>query len=67
MATQRLETETRQTQIKKAVLEIIFSEGIGKLSTRNLASRVGVSEGAIFRHFPSKKRNNAIYTRRCKK
>lgn len=55
MASQRLDTETRQTQIKKAVLEIIFSEGIGKLSTRNLASKIGVTEGAIFRHYSSKK------------
>ncbi|PIP76885.1 MAG: hypothetical protein COW85_11855 [Ignavibacteria bacterium CG22_combo_CG10-13_8_21_14_all_37_15] len=55
MATERLDTETRQGQIKKAVLEIISSEGIGKLSTRNLASKIGVSEGALFRHFSSKK------------
>jgi len=55
MAVERLDTETRQGQIKKAVLEIISSEGIGKLSTRNLASKIGVSEGALFRHFSSKK------------
>lgn len=55
MAAERLDTETRQGQIKKAVLEIISSEGIGKLSTRNLASRIGVTEGALFRHFSSKK------------
>ena len=55
MAAERLDTETRQGQIKKAVLEIISSEGIGKLSTRNLASKIGVSEGALFRHFSSKK------------
>jgi len=55
MAAERLNTETRQGQIKKAVLEIISSEGIGKLSTRNLASKIGVTEGALFRHFSSKK------------
>jgi AcrR family transcriptional regulator len=55
MAVERLDTETRQGQIKKAVLEIISSEGIGKLSTRNLASKIGVTEGALFRHFSSKK------------
>lgn len=55
MAAERLDTETRQGQIKKAVLEIISSEGIGKLSTRNLASKIGVTEGALFRHFSSKK------------
>ena len=55
MATERLDTETRQGQIKKAVLEIISTEGIAKLSTRNLASKIGVTEGALFRHFSSKK------------
>lgn len=55
MATERLDTETRQGQIKKAVLDIISTEGIGKLSTRNLASKIGVTEGALFRHFSSKK------------
>lgn len=55
MATERLDTETRQSQIKKAVLEIISSEGIGNLSTRNLAAKIGVTEGALFRHFSSKK------------
>lgn len=55
MAAERLDTETRQEQIKKAVLEIISTEGIGKLSTRNLASKIGVTEGALFRHFSSKK------------
>ncbi|MGK9476400.1 TetR/AcrR family transcriptional regulator [Melioribacter sp. OK-6-Me] len=55
MATERLNTETRQAQIKKAVLDIISTEGIGKLSTRNLASKIGVTEGAIFRHYSSKK------------
>ena len=48
-------TEIRQAQIKKAVLTIISTEGLSRLSTRNLAAKVGVSEGAIFRHFKSKK------------
>jgi len=55
MGTQRLDTETRQIQIKKAVLDIIADDGLAKLTTRNLAKRVGVSEGAIFRHFKNKK------------
>lgn len=51
----RLSTETRQAQIKEAVLAIISNEGLSKLSTKNLAAKVGVSEGAIYRHFKSKK------------
>lgn len=48
-------TEIRQEQIKKAVLEIIANEGLHNLSTRNLAKKIGLSEGAIFRHFPTKR------------
>ena len=61
----RLDTETRQGQIKKAILDIISKDGIGKLSTRNLAARVGVSEGALFRHFPSKKAMMLLHPRGC--
>ncbi len=48
-------TYVRQEQIKKAVLEIIADEGLNSISTRNLAKRIGLSEGAIFRHFPTKR------------
>ncbi|MFN2396384.1 MAG: TetR/AcrR family transcriptional regulator [Bacteroidales bacterium] len=47
-------TEIRQEQIKQAVLDIIYTDGLKNLSTRNLAKRIGMSEGAIFRHFSSK-------------
>jgi AcrR family transcriptional regulator len=47
-------TEIRQEQIKQAVLDIIYTDGLKNLSTRNLAKRIGMSEGSIFRHFPSK-------------
>ena len=52
---ERQTTEIRQEQIKKAVLDIIFEDGLDQLSTRNLAKRVGITEGAIFRHFKSKR------------
>ena len=47
-------TEIRQEQIKRAVLDIIYIDGLKSLSTRNLAKRIGMSEGTIFRHFASK-------------
>lgn len=47
-------TEIRQEQIKQAVLEIIYTDGLRNLSTRNLAKRIGMSEGSIFRHFATK-------------
>ena len=55
LAMERKKTEIRREEIKKAVLEIIATEGVSKLSTRNLAKKVGLSEGAIFRHFQSKR------------
>lgn len=48
-------TEKRREQIKKAVLKIIAKEGLHNLSIRNLAKQVGITEGAIFRHFKSKR------------
>ncbi len=48
-------TEIRQVQIKKAVLEIIADEGLHNISTRNLAKKIGLTEGAIFRHFTTKR------------
>jgi len=47
-------TEIRQEQIKQAVLDIIYADGLKSLSTRNLAKKIGMSEGAIFRHFSTK-------------
>ena len=51
----REKTDIRQNQIKKAVLEIIADEGLHNFSTRKLAKKLGLSEGTIFRHFPTKK------------
>ena len=51
----RESTLIRQEQIKKAVLDIITDEGLHNVSARNLAKRIGLSEGAIFRHFATKK------------
>lgn len=50
----RKKTEIRQEEIKKAVLDIVFNEGLKSLSTKNLAHHIGLSEGAIFRHFATK-------------
>lgn len=51
----RKPTKIRKEEIKAAVLDIISSEGLYRLSTRNLAEKVGLSEGTLFRHFKSKK------------
>ncbi len=48
-------TDIRQEQIKRAALEIIGEEGLHNLSTRKLAKKIGLTEGAIFRHFAVKR------------
>jgi TetR/AcrR family transcriptional regulator len=50
----RENTDVRQEQIKQAVLSIIYSDGLKNLSISNLAKRIELSDGAIFRHFRSK-------------
>lgn len=50
----RENTDIRQEQIKQAVLEIIFADGVKHLSISNLAKRIEMSDGAIFRHFRTK-------------
>jgi AcrR family transcriptional regulator len=44
----------RQTEFIEAALEIISSQGLQNLTVRALAAKVGVTEGAIYRHFKSK-------------
>ncbi len=50
----RENTDVRQAQIKQAVLSIIYSDGLKNLSISNLAKRIELSDGAIFRHFRTK-------------
>lgn len=50
----RLPTETRRVQIADAALTIIARDGLGRFTTAAIAKEVGLSEGAIFRHFASK-------------
>ena len=44
----------RRTQIMEAALEIISSQGIQNLTTKTLSENIGVTEGAIYRHYTSK-------------
>jgi TetR/AcrR family fatty acid metabolism transcriptional regulator len=53
MVEQRRSTEARQVELTDAALHIIATRGIAALSTRSLAAAVGLSSGAIFRHFAS--------------
>lgn len=49
----RRTSEVRQAELTDAALHIIATRGIAALSTRALAEHVGLSSGAIFRHFAS--------------
>ena len=48
-----MQTE-RQQEIVRTAMDIISSEGMSNLTTKNLAKRMGVSEPALYRHFANK-------------
>jgi AcrR family transcriptional regulator len=48
-------TEIRKEQIKEAVLRIVYHDGLKKCTTKRVAEEIGITEAAIFRHYPSKK------------
>ncbi len=50
----RLPTSERQKQIVHAGLELCRQSGVSSLRTEKIARRIGVTPGALFRHFPSK-------------
>ena len=45
---------SRRDQILQAVVHMLESNPGGKITTANIAKTVGVSEAALYRHFPSK-------------
>ncbi len=49
----RRPSETRQAELVEAALGIIARRGVSALTTRSLADAVGLTTGAIFRHFTS--------------
>lgn len=51
--TARKPTADRRLEIADAALQVIAREGLGKFTAASLARQVGVSDGALFRHFPS--------------
>lgn len=47
-------TAVRQEQIVAAILRIVDSRGLSNFTTAALAQEVGLTEGALFKHFASK-------------
>ena len=44
----------RQAEIADAILRIVGREGIGALTMERLGRELGITSGALFRHFPSR-------------
>lgn len=53
MAVERLSSEDRRAQITDATLALIAQRGIASLTTSAVAAEVGLTTGALFRHFAS--------------
>jgi AcrR family transcriptional regulator len=49
----RRSSDERRAELTDAALDIIATRGVAALSTRSLAEHVGLSSGAMFRHFAS--------------
>ena len=54
MPTEHLASEVRRHQIVRSARKIVATHGMTFLTIQELAKEVGVSEGAIYRHFKSK-------------
>ena len=54
MSTAHLDSEVRRHQIVQTARKIVATHGMTFLTIQELAKEVGVSEGAIYRHFKSK-------------
>ena len=50
----RLKSDERQREIVAAVLELAREYGPDAITTHAIAQRMGVTQGALFRHFPDK-------------
>ena len=50
----RLTTEARRSEVVAAVIELAREHGPEGITTQAIATRIGVTHGALFRHFPDK-------------
>lgn len=50
----RLSTDARRREIVAAVLDLARERGPEAITTQAIADRIGVTQGAVFRHFPDK-------------
>ncbi|MEO6959699.1 MAG: TetR/AcrR family transcriptional regulator [Burkholderiaceae bacterium] len=50
----RLSTDERQREIVDTVVALAYKQGPDTITTQAIADRIGITQGAIFRHFPDK-------------
>jgi AcrR family transcriptional regulator len=50
----RLGAEERREEIIRVTLELTAQQGVDDVTTQDMAQAMGVTQGAVFRHFPSK-------------
>ena len=50
----RLSSETRQTQIIETVIALAAKHSPAQITMQEIADVIGVTQGALFRHFPNK-------------
>ncbi|HET9764803.1 MAG TPA: TetR/AcrR family transcriptional regulator [Casimicrobiaceae bacterium] len=50
----RLSSDERRLEIVKAVLDLAGERGPDAITTQAIADHIGVTQGALFRHFPDK-------------
>lgn len=50
----RLSTETRQAEIVAAVLQLAAKRSPAEITTSEIAAALNLTQGAVFKHFPSK-------------
>src|SRR5262245_24589940 len=55
MAAIRLDSDERRKMIVAAAVPLFARKGFAGTTTKELAEAAGISEGLLFRHFPSKK------------
>jgi AcrR family transcriptional regulator len=55
MASPRLDAEERRKAIVQAAVPLFARDGFAGTTTREIAEAAGISEGLLFRHFPTKK------------
>jgi AcrR family transcriptional regulator len=50
----RLGADARREEIIRVTLELSAKQGVDDVTTQDMAQAMGVTQGAVFRHFPSK-------------